>query len=87
MGNLIYRCNSVITGDDGVNLCLLRLPYQVVIDAVSVLDTVRNPGVHPAAAAPDSLMEDISRHNAVDVVISDNPYAFLFFDFSYKNIR
>ena len=53
-GNLLCRRDSIVAGDDRIDSRLLRIPYQVLVDTVSVLHAVGNYRVGLGAAAPES---------------------------------
>ena len=73
----LQRRNAIIAGQDRVDLLLPRLSDQGFIQTVSVLYPVRDRLVHDRAAYPESLHENISRADPVDVIVSDHPDPFL----------
>ena len=76
--DLLSRRDSVITCHDGIDAVLGGLPYQICIDPVPVRDAVRNLDVHICPQLGESFFKNKGRHDAVDIIIADDPYAFLF---------
>ena len=73
MRNLIDGRNTVVAGDDRVHPLFIRRIDQMLVDAVAVTHAVGNRAGHTAAASCDPLIQNIGRHHAVDVVISNDP--------------
>ena len=51
IGDFFGCGDTVVAGDNGVNSRLLRLLYQVLIDAVAVLQAVGNHRIYPCAGS------------------------------------
>ena len=71
--NLTNRRDSIVAGDDRVHPICLRLLNNLLIDPVSILDSLRNLVIHMTATTRDSLIEKIRRANSINVIVSNNP--------------
>ena len=54
IGNLLHSGYSVITGDDRIHACIISSLYQLPVQSVAVLHSVRDICIHPRSGRTES---------------------------------
>ena len=86
-GNLLRRCNPVITGKQQLYAVRRCLPYKILIQSVAVPQPLRNSYIHTGSQTAQSLQQDTGGHDAVNVIIPDDPYPRFLLNCLFQNLR
>ena len=85
--DLLQGRDPVVTGQDGIRPFFLRPSDQVHVQAVAVLDPVRNVVVRLRPDLPQTREQDIGGTDPVDVVVPDHPDLPVSVPFSEEDLR
>jgi len=86
IGNLLRGRDSIVTSDNRVNPVLQRPVDQHLVQAVPVLDTVRNVGIHLRSQPHQAFLQNIGGINPVNVIIPDDADGRAFPHFPRQNL-
>ena len=81
------RRNAVVTGQKRVNAVPGGLLNQPPVKSVTVRNTIGNHHIRQPAADFQTYLQYVSRADAVNVIVPDHAYPFLFFRLPNKNLR
>ena len=85
--DLICSRDPIVTGDDRVHAVVQRTVDKIDIEAISVLDPVRNVCVHVSSQPGQPFLQDIRRIHPVNVVVPDDADLLLFLDLLRQDLH
>ena len=86
-GNLFRRRYAVVAGKQQLYAVRRCLPYKILIQSVAVPQPLRNSYIHTGSQTAQSLQQNTGGHDAVNVIIPDNPYPRFLLNCLFQNFR
>ena len=83
---LFHSCNSIVTGQNGIDSFFICIADQVFVDAIAVFHTVRDLHICIGMTATQSSQQNKGGIHAINIIIADDTDFFLFFYFRHQNL-